>query len=155
MAIRFQENNLSILNCMQDILLNNIPKQASFDKVSRVYGLYRDNLKSETVTFNRMHNNCVENEISFEPRINLLLLGNKKIGFPILSSVCKLFLTIPTNSASCKRSFSCLKRLKKYLRTIMGEDRLSNLAILQVERECIHLIDKNEILSNFISIVER
>lgn len=54
MAIRFQEYNLNILKYMQDILLNNAPKQASFVEVSRIYGLDRDNLKSET--FNRMHN---------------------------------------------------------------------------------------------------
>lgn len=36
-AMRFQENNFNIfLNCMQDILLNNIRKQASFDKISQV-----------------------------------------------------------------------------------------------------------------------
>lgn len=54
MAIRFQENNLNILKCMQDIFLNNTPKQVSFDEVSRIYGLDRDNLKSKT--FIRTHN---------------------------------------------------------------------------------------------------
>lgn len=141
---RFQENSLNILNCIQDILLNNITKQALFDEVSQVYGLVRVNLKSETVIFNRMHSNCAESEISFESSINLLLLGNNEVGFSTLASVLKLFLIIPINSLSRERSFSCLKPLKSYLRTIMGQDRLSNLAILQGEQERIHSIEKDE-----------
>lgn len=59
-----------------------------------------------------------------------------KDGFSLLSEILKLFLTKPTNTASCERSFSCLlRRLKTYLRTTMGQKRLSNLlAMLQIER---------------------
>lgn len=51
---------------MQDILLNNTTKQVSFEEVSLVNTLDRDNHKSETVIFNRMHRNFAERVISFE-----------------------------------------------------------------------------------------
>jgi hypothetical protein len=45
-----------------------------------------------------------------------------------------LFATLPVATASAERSFSCLKRLKTHLRTTMGEDRLSGLAMMAINR---------------------
>ena len=44
-------------------------------------------------------------------------------------------LTIAVNTAQCGRAFSTLKRVKSYLRSTMNEQRLSDLAILSIERE--------------------
>ena len=44
-------------------------------------------------------------------------------------------LTIAVNTAQCERAFSTLKRVKSYLRSTMNEQRLSDLAILSIERE--------------------
>lgn len=47
-----------------------------------------------------------------------LYLKNKDIqnGFPSIVELLKIFLTIPTSSVSCERSFSSLKKLKNYLK---------------------------------------
>nr|CAI5858450.1 unnamed protein product [Callosobruchus analis] len=37
---------------------------------------------------------------------------------------------MPVSVASCERSFSKLKLIKTYLRSTMGQERLSGLAIL-------------------------
>lgn len=53
-----------------------------------------------------------------------------------LSEVCKLLqlmLTIPATSTSAERSFSCLKRIKTYLRNTCGQDRLVNLAKISID----------------------
>ncbi|KAK1884976.1 Zinc finger MYM-type protein 1 [Dissostichus eleginoides] len=53
-----------------------------------------------------------------------------------LSEVYKLLqlmLTIPATSASAERSFSCLKRIKTYLRNTCGQDRLVNLATISID----------------------
>lgn len=46
------------------------------------------------------------------------------------------------NSASCERTFSCLRRLKTYCRNTTGQERLSSLALLAVERDISVDIDK-------------
>lgn len=51
--------------------------------------------------------------------------------------LCQLVLTIPATSASVERSFSTLKRIKTFVRNSTGEERLSNLAVLSIEKECI------------------
>ncbi|KAL4092120.1 hypothetical protein QTP88_026680 [Uroleucon formosanum] len=45
-----------------------------------------------------------------------------------------LIATIPSTTASAERSFSALKRIKTYCRSTQGQDRLSSLAILSIEK---------------------
>lgn len=55
MSVRFEENDLHILNYMQYILLNDDPKRVSFEEVSKVYGFDEDTLVSETSIFDRKY----------------------------------------------------------------------------------------------------
>jgi len=54
---------------------------------------------------------------------------------PNLSFLLRIYMTMPVTSVSPERSFSCLKRLKTYLRNTMEQNRLSDLAILAIEKE--------------------
>jgi len=47
----------------------------------------------------------------------------------------RILATLPVTTATAERSFSTLKRLKTYLRSTMGEQRLSGLALMAVHRE--------------------
>lgn len=64
----------------------------------------------------------------------------------LLREAYKLFciiLTIPSTSVSVERNFSCLKRVKSYLRNSMTEERLSSLATISIEKELINNLSKN------------
>ncbi len=64
----------------------------------------------------------------------------------------QIALTIAVSSAECERSFSSLKRIKTRLRTTMGEDRLSDLAILSIERDMAsNTLDYEQIIDEFAS----
>ncbi len=64
----------------------------------------------------------------------------------------QIALTIAVTSAECERSFSSLKRIKTRLRTTMGEERLSDLAILSIERELASkFFNYDEIIDDFAS----
>ena len=52
--------------------------------------------------------------------------------FPNVSTLYKLFMTLPVSSATAERSFSRLKLIKSYLRSTMSESRLTNLALLSI-----------------------
>lgn len=53
--------------------------------------------------------------------------------FPNITEFYRIYLTIPISNANTERSFSCLRRLKSYLRNTMGEQRLSDLALVTIE----------------------
>lgn len=46
---------------------------------------------------------------------------------------CTIFLTLPVTVATAERSFSKLKIIKNYLRNSCGQNRLTNIAILNIE----------------------
>lgn len=62
-----------------------------------------------------------------------------------------IFLTIPISSATCERSFSCMRRIKTYIRSTMTQTRFSDLAILNIERELSNKINNDDILREFSS----
>ncbi len=67
----------------------------------------------------------------------------------------KSFLTIPVTVASCERSFSKLKMIKNYLRSTMGQERLSSLAILSIENEVANSVNFESIINKFASAKAR
>ena len=54
--------------------------------------------------------------------------------FPEFSKMVHILAVIPATSCSAERSFSALRRLKTYLRSIMGQRRVNNIALLNIER---------------------
>ena len=58
--------------------------------------------------------------------------GNENI-FPNIHCLLRLVCTIPVTSCECERSVSILRRLKTYLRSTMGQDRLSGLALMHMQ----------------------
>jgi hAT family C-terminal dimerisation region len=71
------------------------------------------------------------------------LLSEMPAAFPDLLACFQLALTIPVASASAERSFSAMRRVKTHLRSSMGDNRLSNLALIAVEREIASKLIKN------------
>ena len=50
-----------------------------------------------------------------------------------------------------ERSFSKLKLIKSYLRSIMSQERLSELAILSIENEMLTEFECENLINNFAS----
>ena len=70
--------------------------------------------------------------------------------FPELAKLLWLFLTIPVTSWTAERSFSCLRRLKTFLKSTITEKRLNHVALLHCHCERTDLIDLKQICNNFI-----
>ena len=62
----------------------------------------------------------------------------------------RILLTIPVSVASTERSFSKLKLIKSYLRSTISQERLSDLAILSIERELLRNIDFESLVNEFL-----
>ena len=69
--------------------------------------------------------------------------------FPVIHRFLTILTTLPVSSASPERSFSTLKRLKTWLRNRMGQDRLSDLALMAMHPSTVTYADTGEILRIF------
>lgn len=67
--------------------------------------------------------------------------------FGFVKTFLQILGTLPVSNASSERSFSCLRRLKTYLRNNMTEKRLTGLALLHINRHLV--VDVNNIINRF------
>ena len=67
--------------------------------------------------------------------------------FPNIFVLLKIGCTLPLTSCECERSFSTIRRLHTYLRASMGQERLSNLALMTVHYD--DPIDLEEVVNIF------
>ena len=72
--------------------------------------------------------------------------------FPYIRTMLRIGCTLPVGSCEAERSFSCLRRVKTYLRNKMGEDRLFGLTLMNMnhgmeidlETVCQIFIERNK-----------
>ena len=81
----------------------------------------------------------------------MLIVDNSTMAasFSEVCTALMLYLTIPVTVASAERSFSKLKLIKTYLRSTMGQERLSELAILSIENCRARALDLNGLIDDF------
>ena len=53
--------------------------------------------------------------------------------YPNIYYILRAICTVPVTSCECERSVSVLRRLKTYLRTTMGQDRVTGLALMHIK----------------------
>jgi len=63
----------------------------------------------------------------------------------------RFLLTIHVTVASAERSFSKLKLLKSYLRSIMSQERLNGLASITIENDILEKTQYKDLVDEFAS----
>ncbi|CAL8070824.1 unnamed protein product [Orchesella dallaii] len=81
--------------------------------------------------------------------LNILTRNNLANVLYNCHTAIRIFLTLPVSVASNERSFSKLKLIKNYLRSTMGQERLSDLAILSIEHEKTALLSFDTLIHEF------
>jgi len=57
--------------------------------------------------------------------------------------------TLPVSTATSERSFSTMRRLKTYLRSLIGNERMTGLALLSIDKD--RQIDREKIMNDFVA----
>lgn len=101
-----------------------------------------------TLTKNEKTNHVIEILNTIQKQNMENIVPNAIIAFRIM-------LTIPVSVASGERSFSKLKLIKNYLRNSMGQERLSELAIISIENNIASSINYDDIIDDFATAKAR
>ena len=86
-------------------------------------------------------------------KVSQALRRARDLGLPCIERLLVLLLTIPVTTCGCERSMSALRRLKTYLRSTMGDARLSSLATLHVHTDIDVPLD--ELVDRFLAARDR
>ncbi|XP_040077567.1 zinc finger MYM-type protein 1-like [Ixodes scapularis] len=73
-----------------------------------------------------------------------------RVLLPEVVKLLQIAMTIPVTSCSSERSFSCLRRVKTYLRSTMGQARLNHTALLHCHKELARQVDLDLVANEFI-----
>ena len=131
---RFDEKNINIMHAIQ--ACNPLSKKFLVPNVIlpliEIYGLDKEMVELEAKLVKRTLEKKEDIKSMHDVYLSLISLRD---AFPELLKLVRICMTIAIRTASCERSFSSLKQIKSYLRSTMSEQRLTDLAIISIERE--------------------
>ncbi|CAF0831184.1 unnamed protein product, partial [Brachionus calyciflorus] len=144
---RFSDD-LEPISFIYDILLDEKLK-VNRDLLEAKLDIYRDIIDFQNVLCEiQVWKNYIKNQPEFinedsciQKLKDFFGKNNLKNLFPNINKLFQIYLTIPVSSATPERTFSCLKRIKTWLRNSIGQERVSNLAVLNIEKEEIEELD--------------
>jgi hypothetical protein len=77
---------------------------------------------------------------------------NIRAMFPNVEKLLRLLLISPASSCVAERSFSALRRVKTWLRSTMGQERLNSVMVCHVHKDRVATLDSNDIARSFIMV---
>ena len=131
---RFSENEQDILCALEAVVFDENVDESAFSTVSQFYLLDQDLLQAEHKLYCHFKASLAQNSSSAEV-FKKLWSSDVLTMMPEVAKAIHIYTVIPATSCTAERSFSGLRRLKTYLRSTIGQSRLSSLALLHIERE--------------------
>lgn len=150
-------NEQDILCALGDIVLSRSTDKNSYTIVSNHYSIDADLLVCEKNLFTQFLNDRQSDDsevTSPDGVVRLMHRYDLNTVLPVFWNVACILAAIPATSCSAERALSGLRRLKTYLHSMVGEERLSNLAIINIERAVANSLlqmQMNEIIDIFAS----
>ncbi|CAF3969054.1 unnamed protein product [Rotaria sp. Silwood1] len=145
---RFNENSLSIMLLCEKLFLTNVfLNDLEAQQIVQFYNMNYDELRSEQ----RFYKVALgqKKQMNLSSATKFFVENNFHQSLNTMNNLLKLLWTIPANTCECERSFSLLRRLKTYIRNTTGQERLSSLALINIERSFD--IDLDLIVTEFVS----
>jgi hypothetical protein len=135
---RFHQKNIGpLISIYRNVVLNSeLDPDIDFEKE---FALYKDEINITDFITELKRWYCFKRTIKtfdpndFEKLKTEFVQSGADSEFPNIFKLLKIYLSVPIASAECERSFSVLKRILTWLRNTMEQDRLSDLAILNIE----------------------
>ena len=160
---RFEQEDLFLLKTIEQILLNAtktrgvsldgltsslVDKDAlkiQLDDLPTILGLYNIEQKTKITEVT---------QISTIAEIFNAMPSAKKQCSEV-HKLIMLYYTVPLASASCERTFSCMRRLKTWLRSNSGENHLNNIMFANIEKQYLDMVNINQVACEFSQANER
>ena len=145
---RFDENNIKVIILSEKLFLTNLfLNDDELKYIVYFYNLNYDQLRSEQRLYKVALGKTNRNTLTLATKF--FVENNFHLALTTMNSLLKILWTIPVNVCECERSFSSLRRLKTYIRNTMRQERLSSLALINIERS--FEIEIDAIVNEFIS----
>ena len=79
--------------------------------------------------------------------------SSSKVMFSEVDRLLTIYLTIPLTTAAAERTFSTMRRIKTYLRSTMGQERLNHAMALHTHKSRTDEVDLTSVEQQFITFI--
>jgi hypothetical protein len=101
----------------------------------------------------RSHPICIRPSLPVQANYSdLIAFLNPAEGFPDLRRLIQLALTVPVANVAAERSFSSMRKIRTYIQSTMGEQRMSSIALLNTESEMARNVDLDQVVNIFAKL---
>jgi len=146
---RFETEAVEVLQRVEDFLLHN-----SKEALNDICSFYGSDIDRCRLALHRdMFFDFTVNSVDNLTQIIQTFSSDTKFAcmLPELHKLLRLILTIPVTTCTAERSFSCLRRLKTFLRSTMGQRRLNSVAVMNVHSDIAMELNLDELANEFIN----
>ena len=144
LELRFRGNDQEILCALGNICNSETPDKESFSRISKFYNIDGEILEAEQKMYASFRRVRGLGYMSVSEILETMHENDLFDIFPEFSKVVHILAVIPATSCSAERSFSALHRLKTYLRSTMGQQRVSNITLINIERAYANSVVSND-----------
>ncbi|XP_025203365.1 zinc finger MYM-type protein 1-like [Melanaphis sacchari] len=130
-----------------------ITVKESYDFIQMYQSDISSDLTSQLLSIKEIISN--KNLNSIQALASFILENDFATSYSEVLGACIIYLTLPVTVATAERSFSKLKIIKNYLRNSIGQERLSNISVLNIEQSRTKDIDIEKIITNFSNMKAR
>jgi hypothetical protein len=128
-----------------------LPQEEIKAKASRLVEAYTSDLQpdfvDEFIVFYPMCDS--DSEMSVSKMLQFQIKRKLVNTFPNVNIALRMYLAILGSSCEGERTFSVLKRVKNYLRSTIGQRKLSSLCLLSIESELLNKLNVSELIDAF------
>ena len=148
--LRFRGNDQEILCALGNICNRETPDKESFSRIAKFYNIDGEILEAEQKMYAGFRRVRGLGYMTVSEILETMDKNDPFDIFPEFSKVVHILAVIPATSSSAERScsaersFSALRRLKTYLRSTMGQQRVSNIALINIERAYANSVVSND-----------
>ncbi|XP_046674775.1 zinc finger MYM-type protein 1-like [Homalodisca vitripennis] len=133
----------------------NITEEELRNKATKLHQIYQNDLDSdfieECIHFQKHCAVGMDNpsDKTLEGISTFLRKNSLHDVYPNLDIAVRISLCIPATNCAGERSFSCLRRVKNYLRTSISENRLNSLSLLCIEANLTKKLSYEDLIKEF------
>ena len=156
----FDQPGYRIYRTLESLLLKVCKQDDIADDLEAILSFYEDDLDNELLPvqletfgmyFQQTQGDNVSSISVFDVKSCFLLLSHgQRLLLSQVEKLLQLLFVMPSTNATSERSFSTLRRLKSYLRTMMSQERLNFLMLLYVHKDRTDALDLKRVLNDFV-----
>ncbi|KAK3858092.1 hypothetical protein Pcinc_035689 [Petrolisthes cinctipes] len=144
-------NKFSVLINFPDLPPDELGKQAKELTKTLTFGDKSDLVMKELIVKMQSFPTWPKRKMTTIELLVFLEEKNLEEVYPNMWIALRIAVTTPVTVASAERSFSKLKLIKTYLRSTMSQERLSELAIISINKEVSKQISFDETIYAFVA----